>query len=239
MIRHYMAGNGRIIIEPTKPAQKRGEETLSMKVARYLDPILRKPEPAPPLMEGANNGGKQDAGSEREESVSDVVERHIGRILRNSQPPPAATRNSSNPPAPFGETSGISSYPTMKPFEDKPAVEDVIEAINKYDLKKVKDLHRRGAPLDVPDAKGWTPMATAIMNRCEDIAEYILSEGIDHSRKTGDWSYLMLAAVSNALTIGERLMQSGKYSKQETQKAIAAANENGYHIFARMAESHL
>lgn len=47
-----MTGNGKIVVEPTKPDKGRGEETLSMKVARHLDPILRNSRPPPAFMQG-------------------------------------------------------------------------------------------------------------------------------------------------------------------------------------------
>ncbi|MDD5172419.1 MAG: ankyrin repeat domain-containing protein [Candidatus ainarchaeum sp.] len=232
-----MAGNDRIIIEPSKPRGGKGEETLSMKVARHLDPILRQVGPASPLVEGTNNDGKQGADAGYEESVSEVVERHLGHILRQSQPPPAPARISSKPPAPVTEAARRSSYPP-KPFEDKPTVEDVMVAINSYDLGKVKDLRRRGAPLDGTDSRGWTPMATAITKRCDNIAEYLMTQGIDLKKKIDGCSYLKLAAMNNALWIGEQLAQSREYTAQDMREAADVARKKGYHIFARMVEGY-
>jgi len=40
-----MVGNGKIVIESATPQKGKGEETLSMKVARHLDPVLRNTDP--------------------------------------------------------------------------------------------------------------------------------------------------------------------------------------------------
>ncbi|NYZ74425.1 ankyrin repeat domain-containing protein [Candidatus Micrarchaeota archaeon] len=137
----------------------------------------------------------------------------------------------------FRTSDSLAIEPMRRPRA--PVAEDVNKAIENRDLDLVMELHCMGAPLDEPDSNGWTPFANAIAKGRSDIAGYILSHGVDHTRRVDDQSYLMLAAAGNRLRIGKRLLESHAYSERDSEEAFRVADENGHAEFSLMIRRHL
>jgi hypothetical protein len=105
----------------------------------------------------------------------------------------------------------INSFQSISPFASLPGMNgDLLRAVDRGDLNKVKDSIDKGADINAINAQQNTPLQEAIRSRKDNVARFLIENGADVNKpNVNNQTPLHRAAESNQEGIGELLIARG------------------------------